>query len=74
MYLLLVVYVFLPISHKWQTVVLAALLTAGDLAISYYAISIGHLETEHHHIVTKVGREAAGLLACRGDVIVALVI
>ena len=61
MYLLLVVYVFLPISHKWQTVVLAGLLTAGDLGLSYYAISRGHLETEHQHIVTKVGRKSVRL-------------
>lgn len=53
-YLLLVVYVFLPIPYKWQAVVLAGLLTAGDLALSYYAIATGHLDTERHHIVTKV--------------------
>lgn len=66
-YLLLVVYIFLPIPYKWQAVLLAALLTAGDLALNYYAISSGHLDTEHEHIVTKVGGEAWWLL--EGDVV-----
>lgn len=57
-YLLLVVYVFLPIPYKWQAVALAGFLTAGDLALSYYAIGTGHLDTEHRHIVTKVGTGA----------------
>ncbi|XP_045137606.1 adenylate cyclase type 2-like isoform X1 [Portunus trituberculatus] len=61
-YLLLVVYVFLPISHKWQTVVLGGFLTAGDLALTYYAISTGHLDTEHEHIVTKMCVDTAILL------------
>lgn len=62
-YLLLVVYVFLPIPYKWQAVALAGFLTAGDLALSYYAIGTGHLDTEHRHIVTKMCVEAA-ILVC----------
>lgn len=62
-YLLLVVYVFLPISHKWQAMVLGALLSVGELALTYYAISTGHLDTEHDHIVTKMCVDAA-ILFC----------
>lgn len=54
-YLLLVVYVFLPIPRKWQVTVLALLLTLGYLALGYYAIQGDQSPYGHQHVVTKVG-------------------
>ncbi|XP_071547406.1 adenylate cyclase type 2-like isoform X2 [Panulirus ornatus] len=58
MYLLLVVYVFLPFPRKWQVMFMALLLTAGYLALTYYSISSSHTTSEHHHVVTRMWVDA----------------
>lgn len=61
-YLLLVVYVFLPIPRKWQVTVLALLLTLGYLALGYYAIQGDQSPYGHQHVVTKMCVDATILL------------
>ncbi|XP_063590927.1 adenylate cyclase type 2-like isoform X1 [Penaeus indicus] len=61
-YLLLVVYVFLPIPKKWQVTVLALLLTLGYLALGYYAIQGDQSPYGRQHIVTKMCVDATILL------------
>lgn len=54
-YLLLVVYVFLPIPRKVQVTVMALLLSVGDLALTYYATTSDHPTADSAEIARKVG-------------------
>ncbi|XP_042243018.1 adenylate cyclase type 1-like [Homarus americanus] len=58
-YLLLVVYVFLPIPRKWQVTLMALLLTLGYLALGYYSLS----DHQTSSILTKMCVDAF-ILVC----------
>lgn len=53
-YVILVVYMFLPIQRKWQVVSIAVLLTAGYLSLQYYAINTVFAEDTYGNRVTKM--------------------
>ncbi|KAK4311120.1 hypothetical protein Pmani_017353 [Petrolisthes manimaculis] len=61
-YLLLVVYVFLPIPRKVQ-VVMALLLSVGDLALTYYATNQDNPSATPSDITTKLVVEAVVLVS-----------
>ncbi|XP_045622899.1 adenylate cyclase type 2 isoform X2 [Procambarus clarkii] len=61
-YVLLVVYVFLPIPRKYQTILMALFLSAGYLALGYFTISGSNNDSDSYHVLTKMCVEASVLL------------
>ncbi|KAK3872759.1 hypothetical protein Pcinc_022182 [Petrolisthes cinctipes] len=62
-YLLLVVYVFLPIPRKVQVMAMALLLSGGDLALTYYTTNRDNPTATPSDITTKLVVEAVLLVS-----------